>query len=127
MSVALDAWPQLALLLTAPVLHTIGLWTARYVLVSLSLTLIWIALVAIAQRFQSGRPIPAIYATPPLSATLRFSFDRWEREDGEFSFDLGRLEGTLSTTGSGPTEPFAQESALQTLTNEGGSPLRASS
>jgi hypothetical protein len=127
MSVALNAWPQAALVLTTPALNTIGLWTARCVLLSLSLALIWITLVSVAQRLKSSRQIPAIYATPPCSATLRFSFDRWQRETGELSFDLGSLEGSLSATRSGPAETFTRQSASPALTKKDRSPLAARS
>jgi len=116
MPVALDTWPEAASLLNGPVLHTLGLWTAGYVLLSLSLASIWITLVTIVQRSQRGRAIPAAYVAP-RSATLHFSFEGWQRENNEeFSRHLGRLEGSLKAAGLGATETVTAESSSPTLT-----------
>jgi hypothetical protein len=115
MPVALASWPEAAFLLTGSALHALGFWTAGYVLLSLSLALIWITLVTVVQHRQTGQAISASYM-PPCSATLRFSFEGWQRENYEFSRHLGRLEGSLNAAGLGATETVPAESSSPTLT-----------
>lgn len=90
-------------MLIASVLWMIGLWTAGYVLLSLSLALIWITLVSIGQSYQSSRPWDRIHHNASRLASLAHNFRRWQPEDDEFLRQLGRLEDSLSGRGERET------------------------
>ena len=102
-------------MLLAPILRTIGPWTAGYVLLSLSLALIWIALVTISHIYQSRRALHPIRRFAPRPARLAHGFHRWQRENDEFASGLARLERTLSASGTDPSETsgFTAESGPQ--------------
>jgi hypothetical protein len=96
-----SAWPAAAALIE-PGLRTIGIWSAGYLLLSLGLGLIWIALVAIAQGCQSRRGWNSGRAIPPRTATLFFGSRHWRQRDSEaFALRLDQLGDSLSAARCG--------------------------
>jgi hypothetical protein len=88
--------PPLGLL--APVLRTIGFWTVGYVLLSLSLALIWIALVSMGRSY-SRRAWSATGGTEPLRVRLGAGFGRWQGENEDVWRELEYLERRLNASG----------------------------
>jgi hypothetical protein len=81
-------------MLIAPLYKAIGLWTAGYVLLSLSLAAIWIALVSFG-RFYQRRWKPPVLPTRSRLPVLTPGFHHWQSGNEEFSRQLGRLEDGL--------------------------------
>jgi hypothetical protein len=89
-----------AMVLMAPVLRTIGMWTARYVLLSLFLALIWIAVVSIGQSY-SRRALGTSGRTLPRPVILTAGFRHWQGENEDVWRELAHAENRLNASGSG--------------------------
>jgi hypothetical protein len=66
-----------------PALSAIGWWTAAYLLLSLSLALIWIAVVSTAQSCRASRDWSAGHTASPRTATLALGFRHWQERGGD--------------------------------------------
>jgi hypothetical protein len=85
--------------LILPAFCTLGSWIAAYLLLSLSMALVWIALVSIGRLYQRNRRWPTRLTRPRL-ARLTVNFHRWHHENGPFSRQLALLQDTLASSSS---------------------------
>jgi hypothetical protein len=80
-------------MLIGPVLRTISMWAAEYILLSLTLALAWISLVSLGQACRTTRQTLDLVDPAAFRPwILGHGFHRWQGENQEFASLLGRLE-----------------------------------
>jgi hypothetical protein len=84
-------WSPAAMLMP-PLLRTVGLWAASYVLFSLFMALLWIGAVSLGRNWQNTRGLQLVYRDPPGPAGLLGSY-LYLREREEFLPPVDSLAG----------------------------------
>jgi len=97
MSLMVNGWGAAAIGI-APAYGAIGWWTLGYGLLSLSLAVIWIALVSFGRFCQRRRELLPVRPTRPRLPSVIPGFRHWQRENEEFSRQLALLEAELGAT-----------------------------
>ena len=82
-------------------LETVGRWMAGYVLLSLSLALIWMALVTAGRLYQRHLAAGGDGRSGASWPSLPFTFQYWHREQSGFSRQLLDLERSMSASRAG--------------------------
>jgi hypothetical protein len=107
-----------AAVLMAPVLRTIGLWAAGYVLLSLFLALFWILLVSIGQSY-SRQSQGSRGRVPHRAMILTAGFRRWQADDEEAWRQFACFEERLGVRGPGEETPAAARSERRSMAGSG--------